>query len=98
MFPRFVIVQLAKVPLGIRTVSPSAGSAAGGSSLTVRVSGFQSGIKATLGGRSAAVTLMNVNTLTFTAPAVSTGPQRSVLSNSDDESVSRRGFHRAINP
>jgi hypothetical protein len=82
------IVQLANVPLGIGTLSPSSGSAAGGASVTVRGSGFQSGITATLGGKSAVVTLKDMNTLLLTAPAMSAGPQQLVLTNSDGESVS----------
>jgi hypothetical protein len=82
------IVQLANVPLGIGTLTPSSGSAAGGSIVNVRGSGFQSGITATLGGKSAPVTLTGRNTLTLTTPAMTSGPQQLVLTNSDGESTS----------
>jgi hypothetical protein len=82
------IVQLANVPLGIGTLSPSAGSAAGGTAVIVRGSGFQSGITATLGGKSASVSLTDGNTLILTTPAMSAGPQQLVLTNPDGESVS----------
>jgi hypothetical protein len=82
------IVQLANVPLGIGTLTPSSGSAAGGSTVNVRGSGFQRGITATLGGKSATVTLTDMNTLTLTTPAMTSGPQQLVLTNSDGESVS----------
>jgi hypothetical protein len=81
------IVQLANVPLGIGTLSPAVGPSAGGTSITLRGSGFQSGITATLGGNSAAVTLKDMNTLTVTTPATAAGPQRLVLTNPDGESV-----------
>jgi hypothetical protein len=49
------IVQLANVPLAIGTLSPSARSAAGGSVVILRGGGFQNGITATMGGKSASV-------------------------------------------
>lgn len=82
------IVRLANVPLGIGTLSPVSGAAAGGASVTVRGSGFQNGIKAALGGKSASVTLTDMNTLTLTTPAMSAGPQQLVLTNPDGENVS----------
>jgi hypothetical protein len=82
------IIQLAKVPLGIGTLTPSSGSAAGGVSVNVRGSGFQSGIRATLGGKSATITLTDMNTLTLATPAMTSGAQQLVLTNPDGESVS----------
>jgi hypothetical protein len=82
------IIRLADVPLGIGTLSPSSGAAAGGVSVTVCGSGFQTGITATLGGKSAAVTLKDMNSLTLTTPATSAGPQQLILTNADGESVS----------
>ena len=82
------IVKLASVPLGIGTLSPSAGSAAGGVSVTLRGSGFVNGTKVTLGGKSANVTWKDMNTLTFATPAVSPGLQQLVLTNPDGETVS----------
>jgi hypothetical protein len=82
------VVQLENVPLGIGSVTPNSGPAAGGSLVSVRGSGFQSGITATLGGKTAAVTWKDMNTLSFTAPAMSAGPQQLILKNPDGESVS----------
>ncbi|HXY00641.1 MAG TPA: IPT/TIG domain-containing protein [Candidatus Limnocylindrales bacterium] len=82
------VVQLPSVPLGIGTLTRSSGTAAGGVSVTLRGSGFVNGIKATLGGESAAVTWKDMNTLTLTTPATSAGPQQLVLTNPDGESVS----------
>jgi hypothetical protein len=82
------IVQLANVPLGIGTLVPAAGAGAGGRSVTVRGSGFQPGMTATLGGKPATVTPIDLNTLTLTTPATNTGPQQLVLTNPDGESVS----------
>jgi hypothetical protein len=82
------ILQLSSVPLGIGTVAPAAGASAGGTSVTIRGSGFQSGTKATLGGTASTVTFKDKNTLTFTTPALSSGAQQLVLTNPDGESVS----------
>ena len=43
---------------------------------------------ATLGGKAAAVTPIDLNTLTLTTPPTNTGPRQLVLTNSDGESVS----------
>ena len=50
------VVQLASVPLGIGTLTPSTGPIAGGTSVTVRGSGFQSTTRATLGGKQVSAT------------------------------------------
>jgi hypothetical protein len=82
------VVQLASVPLAIGSLTPVSGPAAGGTPLTIRGSGFQSGMTAKLGGISAAVVFKDTNTLTLTAPATSSGPQQLILSNPDGETVS----------
>jgi hypothetical protein len=82
------IVQLANVPLGIGSLNPTSGPVAGGTSITLRGSGFQSATTASLGGKTATVTFTDMNTLTITTPALSTGPQQLVLTNPDGETVS----------
>jgi hypothetical protein len=82
------IVQLADVPLGIGSITPGSGPAAGGTIITIRGSGFQSGIKATIGAKAATLTFKDMNTLTVVAPSVSPGAQQIVLTNPDGESVS----------
>ena len=74
------IVQLANAP-------PASGAAAGGASVTIRGSGFQSTTKAALGGKQASVTFKDMNTLSIVTPAFSPGPQQLVLINPDGESV-----------
>ena len=83
------IVQLANVPLGIGTLSPSSGPATGGTSVTLRGSGFQSGAKVMLGGKTVAATLKDINTLTVITPALAGGPQQLIVTNPDGESVSQ---------
>jgi hypothetical protein len=82
------IVQLAEVPLGIGSITPGSGPGAGGTLITIRGSGFQSGIKITIGGKAATVTFKDMNTLTVVVPSVSAGAQQIVLTNPDGESVS----------
>ncbi len=82
------VMKLSSVPLGIGTLSPSSGSASGGTSITLNGSGFQSGTRATLGGKTLAVTFKDMNTLTFVTPALSVGAQQLVVTNPDGESVS----------
>jgi hypothetical protein len=82
------IVELANVPLGIGTLAPSMGSAAGGATLTIRGSGFVSGTTVTIGGKAATVTYKDMNTLTVVTPAVTTGSQRVTITNPDGETVS----------
>ncbi len=81
------VVQLASVPLGIGTVSPASGPAAGGTTLTVRGSGFQTGTTATIGGTPATATFKDMNTLTVLAPPLPPGPQQLVLTNPDGETA-----------
>jgi hypothetical protein len=82
------VLKLTQVPLGIGTLTPAAGPAAGGTTITVRGSGFQSGATATLGGNSAAVTFVDMNTLKFILPALMAGPQQLVIAKPDGESAS----------
>ncbi len=82
------IVTLANVPLGIGTVTPANGPAAGGTTLTIRGSGFVTGATATIGGKSVSVTFQDRNTLTVVTPALPAGAQRLSITNPDGESIS----------
>ena len=81
------VVELASVPVGIGTVSPASGPAAGGTLVRIRGSGLQSGAQVTVGGAAATnVIFLDADTLEFTTPGMSAGPQRIVVTNSDGES------------
>ena len=82
------LVTLANVPLGIGTLTPANGPAAGGTTLTVRGSGFQTGTTVTVGGKSATITFKDMNTLTVVTPALTTGAQRVTITNPDGETIS----------
>jgi hypothetical protein len=82
------IIELANVPLGIGTLTPASGSASGGATVTIRGSGFVSGVAVTIGGQSASVTFKDMNTLTVVTPALPSGAQRVTITNPDGETVS----------
>jgi len=82
------VLKLAGVPLGIGTLTPARGPSGGGTAVTLSGSGFQSGLTATLGGKSLTVSFKDINTLTFTTPALNSGAQELVLTNPDGETVS----------
>jgi hypothetical protein len=81
------VVQLASVPLALGSVSSPTIPVGGGTTLTIRGSGFQAGIKVAIGGKSATATLVDMNTLTLVSPAVSSGPQQLTLTNVNGETV-----------
>jgi hypothetical protein len=82
------VVQLAAVPLGIGTITPSTAAAAGGAALTIRGSGFQSATTLSINGKAATVTFKDSNTLLVVTPALTPGPQQITLTNPDGETVS----------
>jgi IPT/TIG domain len=81
------VVQLASVPLGIGTISPATAPASGGTTLTIRGSGFHSATTVSIGGRAAGVTFKDPNTLSVVTPSLTSGPQRITVTNPDGETV-----------
>jgi hypothetical protein len=82
------VLQLSQVPLGIGSLTPAAGSAAGGTNVTIRGSGFVSGATVTIGGLTAATTFVDMNTLKITTPVLTAGAQSITITNPDGKSVS----------
>jgi DNA-binding beta-propeller fold protein YncE len=80
------IIQLADVPLSIGTIFPASAPASGGTTVTIRGSGFQSGATAAINGKSAATTFKDMNTLTVTTPQLTAGPQQILITNPDGNS------------
>jgi hypothetical protein len=75
------LAELAAVPLGIGSVQPSQGPAAGGTQVTVRGSGFQNGATVTLGTLQVMTTFVDQNTLRITTPAMPGGQAPLVVTN-----------------
>lgn len=75
------VVDLGNAPLSIGHFSET--SAAPGSQIEIRGSGFENGITATLGGAPAMVTFTDSETITIAVPTTNTGPEDLVLTNPD---------------
>lgn len=82
------VVQLAAVPLGIGTISPSAVPASGGTTLSIPGSVFQTATTVSINGKPAAVTFKDMNTLSVVTPSLIPGPQQIVITNPDGEGIS----------
>jgi hypothetical protein len=78
------VVDLGQAPLAIGHLSqPSAGP---GTAVTVRGSGFDSSVTATVGGQPALASVTDENSLTLTVPAIAAGPAEIVLTRGDGAS------------
>jgi hypothetical protein len=77
------VVDLGEAPLSIGHLSPQ--SAAPGTKVTVRGSGFDSSVACTVAGVPASLVVADQNTLTLTAPSAASGPEDIVLTRSDGE-------------
>jgi hypothetical protein len=82
------VIQLADLPLSIGTISPQSGPATGGTTVTIRGSGFQLGISVAIGGKPASAKFIDINTVTFTTPPLLSGPQGLVITNPSGETYS----------
>lgn len=78
--------QLAVVPLAVATVNPV--TASGGGAIQISGSGFVPGTAATIGGKSAACTEVNGETLSCMVPNLPTGSASISLTNPDGQSYS----------
>jgi hypothetical protein len=78
------VVDLGEAPLAIGHITPQLASV--GTQVTVRGSGFDSTLTATIGGQAASLSISDQNTLTITVPAAASGPQDIVLSRGDGAS------------
>jgi DNA-binding beta-propeller fold protein YncE len=78
--------QLAVVPLAVGTVTPATVSAGG--VIQVRGSGFVAGLTATIGGKPAACSVLDSETLSCTAPNLVAGATAISLTNPDGQSYS----------
>jgi IPT/TIG domain-containing protein len=77
------VIDLGQAPLAIGHLSST--TAAPGTQITVRGSGFDAGTTATLGGLAASVSFVDESTLTLTVPAAAVGPEDIVLTRTDGE-------------
>jgi hypothetical protein len=75
------VVDLGEAPLAIGHLSQR--TAGAGTQVTVRGSGFDASVTATVGGEPASASITDENTLTLTVPAVASGPEDIVLVRGD---------------
>jgi hypothetical protein len=75
------IVDLGEAPLAIGHLSQQ--TAGAGTQVTVRGSGFDTSVTATVGGEPAAVIVTDENTMTLTIPSAASGPEDIVLLRGD---------------
>jgi hypothetical protein len=87
------IVHLASVPLGIGSVSPLTVSASGGTTVTLRGSGFQSATAVSINGKPASVSFKSVNMLTVVTPSLTPDPQCITITNPDGETIGLEAAH-----
>lgn len=88
------MMVLYTLPLSVGNVQPAFGTPAGGAALTIRGSGFEPGVTATLGGQALALTYVDENTLTATAPALASGWQDLTVTNAGGSPYTAPGiFH-----
>jgi len=80
------IVQLPSPPLSIGYLSPATGPVAGGTTVTIRGSGFESGATVSLGGVETSATYVDSSTLQFVTPSGSAGGARISIKNPDGTS------------
>jgi YVTN family beta-propeller protein len=80
------VAQLAQIPLSIGTIKPSSGPAAGGTMITIRGSGFETGATVTFGTSKILATFVDANTLQVTTPTLAVGPIQVTVTNPDGQS------------
>jgi hypothetical protein len=80
------VLTLAAAPLAIGSVSPSLVPPSGGSIVKVRGSGFLPTTTVTIGGKPAASSFVDANTLQVTTPSNSIGAAQMIVQNPDGES------------
>jgi hypothetical protein len=82
------VVQMANPPLSIGYLNPSIGSTSGGTAVTIRGSGFESGATVNFGSAAATTTFVDSSTLNVMTPTGSAGGARVSIQNPDGTAYS----------
>ena len=80
------IVELPDPPLSIGYLNPATGLSSGGTTVTIRGSGFESGATVIVGGSGASTTFVDSSTLQITTPSGLAGGARILIQNPDGTS------------
>ncbi len=90
------MMVLNTIPLSIGNLQPAFGQPAGGKTVTIRGSGFQSGAVASFGGIQTATTFVDEDTLTVVVPALSLGWQDITVTNTNGNSYTSAGAFQIL--
>jgi len=85
------LVELPNPPLSIGYLNPAVGSASGGTTVTIRGSGFESGATVSFGGTAASTIFQDRSTVQAVTPAGSAGGVRVSVQNPDGTAYSLDG-------
>ena len=85
-------------PPTIMTVSPTSGSTAGGTTITITGSGFQTGLTVTLGGERQQVEVPNSTSILMTTTAHDPGPVAIIVANPDGQTARLSGGFNYASP
>ncbi|HEY6329495.1 MAG TPA: IPT/TIG domain-containing protein, partial [Blastocatellia bacterium] len=86
-------------PPSLSSISPNSGSTAGGTSVTISGSAFQSGLSVTIGGSVATgVTVVNSTTITASTPSGSAGTANVTVTNPDGQSATLASAFTYVQP
>jgi DNA-binding beta-propeller fold protein YncE len=84
----FTSLHFAFVPLSVAYMNPGQGPASGGTSLTIRGSGFEPASQVYLNGAPAATTVLDSQTITAVTPQMTAGPVQLKIQNPDGQAYS----------
>ena len=90
------MMALNTIPLSIGNLQPAFGPPAGGQTVTIRGSGFESGAVASFGGSHVATTFVDEDTLTASVPALSSGWRDVTITNTNGNSYTSPGAFEVI--
>jgi len=91
--------QVANPAPTVNTISPSSGTTAGGTPVTIAGTGFLAGASVTIGGTAAtSVTVVNSTSITATTAAHAAGAGNVVVTNSDTQSGTLSNGYTYVNP
>ncbi|MBI5066834.1 MAG: IPT/TIG domain-containing protein [Deltaproteobacteria bacterium] len=85
-------------PPSLASVTPSSGTTAGGTAVTLAGSGFQAGAAVTVGGAAAAVTGLSASAIAITTPAGAAGPADVRVQNPDGQAALLTGGFTFVAP
>ncbi len=92
------MMVLDTIPLSVGNVQPPFVQSTGGTTVTIRGSGFESGAVASFSGIRAGTTFVDENTLTAVLPALSAGWQDVTVANSDGDTYTAKAALQVLAP